>query len=222
MISLQAHPKFQRGLDLVLEAVAELQAGAPTGAEDGGVYARRLQRVARLRGRPLFFPYTGSGLGHGARVQTADGRWLLDFAIGIGVHFFGHSHPDLLRTALDAAAITAYAVRTSSVDLEALANVEWGVPVLYSRLPNGALFPERIKGLVLICGSYGKVTQSFRGVPILDKILPKVMDIVEGTSRDISAAQGIPRGGTWSPEDVILFATEGNGRWLHQPQTARM
>lgn len=41
------------------------------------------------------------------------------------------------------------------------------------------LFPERVKGLVLICGSYGKVTQSFRGVPILDAILPKVMDIVD-------------------------------------------
>jgi eukaryotic-like serine/threonine-protein kinase len=39
----------------------------------------------------------------------------------------------------------------------------------------------------------------------------KVMDFVEGTSRDISEVQGIPRGGTWSPEDVILFATEGNG-----------
>jgi acetylornithine/N-succinyldiaminopimelate aminotransferase len=104
MTSLQSHPKFQRGLDLVLEAVTELQAGAPTGAEDGEVYAQQLQRVARLRGRPLFFPYVGSGLGHGARVQTADGRWLLDFAIGIGVHFFGHSHSDLVRTALTAAA----------------------------------------------------------------------------------------------------------------------
>ncbi len=40
------------------------------------------------------------------------------------------------------------------------------------------LYPANIKGLVLICGSYGKVTQSFRGVPILDAILPKVMDIV--------------------------------------------
>ena len=36
-------------------------------------------------------------------------------------------------------------LRTSSAELEATANVEWGVPVLYSRLPNGALFPERIK-----------------------------------------------------------------------------
>lgn len=41
------------------------------------------------------------------------------------------------------------------------------------------LFPKNVRGLVLVCGSYGKVTQSFRGVPILDAILPKVMDIVD-------------------------------------------
>jgi pimeloyl-ACP methyl ester carboxylesterase len=41
------------------------------------------------------------------------------------------------------------------------------------------LFPEKVKGIVLICGSYGKITHSFRGVPILDRILPKVMDIVD-------------------------------------------
>src|SRR4029077_18567346 len=41
------------------------------------------------------------------------------------------------------------------------------------------LFPKNVKGLVLVCGSFGKVTQSFRGVPILDAILPTVMDIVE-------------------------------------------
>ncbi|MFO0739267.1 MAG: alpha/beta hydrolase [Labilithrix sp.] len=40
-------------------------------------------------------------------------------------------------------------------------------------------YPKNVAGLVLICGSYGKVTQSFRGVPILDMILPKVMDIVD-------------------------------------------
>ena len=102
MTPIQAHPSFQRGLDLILEAVAALQADA--GTVDADSYSAQLQRVARLRGRPLFFPYIGSGLGRGARVLTADGRWLLDFAIGIGVHFFGHSHPDLLRAALTAAA----------------------------------------------------------------------------------------------------------------------
>ncbi len=40
-------------------------------------------------------------------------------------------------------------------------------------------YPENVKGLILVCGSYGKVTQSFRGMPILDMILPKVMDIVD-------------------------------------------
>jgi 4-aminobutyrate aminotransferase-like enzyme len=97
-----AHPVFKRGLDLMLEALAELQASGESAATHA--YPQQLQRVAQLRGRPLFFPYIGSGLGRGAKVCTADGRWLLDFAIGIGVHFFGHSHPDLLRTALLAAA----------------------------------------------------------------------------------------------------------------------
>ncbi len=41
------------------------------------------------------------------------------------------------------------------------------------------LFPENVKALVLICGSFGKVTQSFRGMAILEQVLPKVMDIVE-------------------------------------------
>jgi pimeloyl-ACP methyl ester carboxylesterase len=41
------------------------------------------------------------------------------------------------------------------------------------------LYPKNVKGLILICGSYGKVTQSFRGMPILDMILPKLMDIVD-------------------------------------------
>lgn len=101
MSLLQSHPKFQQGLDLLMEAVAEVQASTEP-IENG--YQQQLQRVAQLRGRPLFFPYIGSGLGRGAKVRTGDGRWLLDFAIGIGVHFFGHSHPDLVRTALTAAA----------------------------------------------------------------------------------------------------------------------
>lgn len=97
-----SHPSFQRGLDLILEAIAELQTNE--GTADIASYPQQLRRVAQLRGRPLFFPYIGSGIGRGAKVRTVDGRWFIDFAIGIGVHFFGHSHPDLVRTALIAAA----------------------------------------------------------------------------------------------------------------------
>ena len=41
------------------------------------------------------------------------------------------------------------------------------------------MFPDRVKGIVLLCGSYGKVTSSFRGLPILDAVLPKLMKIVD-------------------------------------------
>jgi 4-aminobutyrate aminotransferase-like enzyme len=100
MSLLQSHPKFQQGLELILDALTDLQTSTEPAANG---YAQQLQRVARLRGRPLFFPYIGSGVGRGVKVRTADGRWLLDFAIGIGVHFFGHSNPDLVRTAVTAA-----------------------------------------------------------------------------------------------------------------------
>lgn len=40
-------------------------------------------------------------------------------------------------------------------------------------------YPKNVKGLVLICGSYGKITQTFRGLPIIDMILPKLLDIVD-------------------------------------------
>lgn len=46
-------------------------------------------------------------------------------------------------------------------------------------LEEAHLFGENVRGLVLVCGSYGKVTQSFRGLPILEYVLPKLMDLVE-------------------------------------------
>lgn len=84
---LLAQPSFQRGLDLILEAIAAQQAEYRLSDAVEQFDPQQLDRIARLRGRPLFFPYLGSGLGRGARVRTADGRWLLDLAIGIGVHF---------------------------------------------------------------------------------------------------------------------------------------
>jgi len=50
-------------------------------------------------------------------------------------------------------------LETTSADTDAPVNVEWGVPVLYSRLPDGALFPERIKE----SGS-GPAAEAFRKV----------------------------------------------------------
>ena len=58
--------------------------------------------AAEVRGRGLLYPYIGSGLGNGALVELMDGSVKFDLIAGIGVHFFGHSDPDLVRTALAA------------------------------------------------------------------------------------------------------------------------
>ena len=96
-------PKFEQGLRLMLEAVADAQNHA-TAPLTSDAMAAELAEIATLRGRSAFYPYLGAGVGRGARAMLADGRWVLDFALGIGVHLFGHGNLDLVETAMRAAA----------------------------------------------------------------------------------------------------------------------
>src|ERR1700730_16874755 len=96
-------PKFEQGLRLMLEAIAAAEdSGNPPLAPAAMV--AELNELAKLRGRSAFYPYLGSGVGRGARAMLADGRWVLDMALGIGVHLFGHGNLDLIETAIRAAA----------------------------------------------------------------------------------------------------------------------
>lgn len=63
-------------------------------------YDSYLKRAADVRGRGLWFPYMGSGVGNGALVEMADGSVKWDMICGIGVHFFGHSDTDLTAAAV--------------------------------------------------------------------------------------------------------------------------
>jgi 4-aminobutyrate aminotransferase-like enzyme len=96
-------PKFEAGLRMMCEAIADAQltSPAPLSAEQ---MKSALDGLAALRGRPAFYPYLGSGLGRGARAMLADGRWVIDLTLGIGVHLFGHGDLDLAEAALRAAA----------------------------------------------------------------------------------------------------------------------
>jgi 4-aminobutyrate aminotransferase-like enzyme len=95
--------KFEAGLRLIVEAVEETVRGSHAPL-DAGEMRHELERLARLRGRPAYYPYLGSGIGRGARAMLADGRWVLDLALGVGVHLFGHGDVDLIATAIRAAA----------------------------------------------------------------------------------------------------------------------
>ena len=59
-----------------------------------------IDRIGENRGRPLFFPYVGSGLGNGPFVELEDGSVKLDLINGIGVHALGHSHPEIIEAQL--------------------------------------------------------------------------------------------------------------------------
>jgi acetylornithine/N-succinyldiaminopimelate aminotransferase len=66
-------------------------------------YKETLEAFQGIRGGKLYFPYLGSGWGHGPLVELLDGSIKYDMISGIGPHFWGHSHPPLIETAIDAA-----------------------------------------------------------------------------------------------------------------------
>jgi acetylornithine aminotransferase len=99
--SLSDAPGVREAAQALIEAVR-----AASGELDLSpkAYERALRDVARLRGRPLALPALAAPTGRGARLRLADGRTVLDFVCGIGTYLFGHSDPDLLETAVVAAA----------------------------------------------------------------------------------------------------------------------
>ncbi len=57
-------------------------------------------RAAQFRGRPLAYPFVGSGSGRGVYVELEDGSVKLDLINGIGIHIFGHGHPLVMEAAV--------------------------------------------------------------------------------------------------------------------------
>lgn len=66
-------------------------------------YDALLKSYSDYRGRAVLYPYSGSGFGRGALVELGDGSVKWDMITGIGVQFFGHSEPELVGVALEAA-----------------------------------------------------------------------------------------------------------------------
>ena len=57
------------------------------------------------------------------------------------------------------------------------------------------LAPERVRGLVLMCGSYGKITTTFHGSDVLKQVLPTLLEFIERNQAAVRALWGrIPAG----------------------------
>lgn len=104
---LALDPRIQEAKQLLKEAVAEHQRSItgikPPIAELKQSYDALIASFSEWRGTPLWFHYLGSGFGKGALVELLDGSVKYDFISGLGPHYFGHSHPMLLESGLEAA-----------------------------------------------------------------------------------------------------------------------
>lgn len=81
-------------LNSQLPGIREQQAAPAENAK------KLMEQVAEFRGRPLHYPYIGSGAGRGPFVELQDGSVKLDMINGIGIHLFGHGHPRVLAAAV--------------------------------------------------------------------------------------------------------------------------
>lgn len=89
--------------ELVLEVQkrsAHISALRDPQAENEKESSDLIAKIGKLRGRPLQYPYVGTGLGNGPFVELEDGSIKLDLINGIGVHIQGHSHPETLRAGI--------------------------------------------------------------------------------------------------------------------------
>lgn len=84
--------------------------------EFGDSSKKLIEETNKTRGRPLFYPFVGTGAGHGPYVEIADGSVKLDLINGIGVNILGHAHPR----------VVAASVRGALTDIVMQGNLEPG------------------------------------------------------------------------------------------------
>lgn len=108
---LAADPAIRSAIDAIVEQVrrhsSTITGDRPARDDLKADYKALMDRAAKVKGRALLYPLIGSGVGNGPLVEMADGSVKWDMITGIGVHFFGHSHPELVRASLEAGVLDA-------------------------------------------------------------------------------------------------------------------
>ena len=91
-------------LTVIREASSKLKGviAGPSSPEAREKYLKLIYDIGQERGRDLYFPFLGSGLGSGPLVELLDGSVKYDMITGIGINFFGHTHSALIEEMVDA------------------------------------------------------------------------------------------------------------------------
>jgi len=100
-------PRIQAAKKLIQEAVEDHQSHLSLSnqpvKELQEEYQKLLETFSQLRGGKLYYPYVGSGFGNGPLVELMDGSVKFDMISGIGPHYWGHTHPEIITIAIEAA-----------------------------------------------------------------------------------------------------------------------
>lgn len=101
---IESSATIQQQIDSLVETVMSLnrhiQGVRPPQGELKGHLQMWLDQAAAVRGRPLYFPFVGTGAGRGCYVELEDGSVKMDLVNGIGVHLMGHSHPRVIAAGI--------------------------------------------------------------------------------------------------------------------------
>ena len=104
---LKNDPRIAEARKLIGEAIREhsgrLNSIRPPKESLRESYDDALTSMGDLRGGGLYYRYLGSGLGNGPLVELADGSVKYDMISGIGVHIYGHTHPEIVDSLIQAA-----------------------------------------------------------------------------------------------------------------------
>lgn len=81
---------------------AKIEGVRPPQAELIEIGKKIIENTGLHRGRPLAYPYVGTGAGRGPYVELVDGSIKIDLINGIGIHLMGHGNPRIMAAAVRA------------------------------------------------------------------------------------------------------------------------
>jgi acetylornithine/N-succinyldiaminopimelate aminotransferase len=94
--STQIQKLVQSLVEEVGKVNSQIKAVQPANPEHAGNGKAVIDRTGQVRGRPLHYPYVGSGAGNGVYVELEDGSVKMDLINGIGIHLMGHANPRVM------------------------------------------------------------------------------------------------------------------------------
>lgn len=97
---LATSSKVQKQIDELVQSVGDIskKIKSVSAANPDRVpkFKEMADKIAQNRGRPLYLPFIGSGIGNGSFVELEDGSVKLDLINGIGINLMGHSNPRVI------------------------------------------------------------------------------------------------------------------------------